>query len=98
MERRRLLLQEQIQLVVRELVAQEVLHLLRLLDLPLMIVQFLQRDVAAPLGRQNLALDLLDLDVEDLDLVNPFLEPARPARLRQIERRRSVRPCRRRYS
>ena len=55
------------------------------LDLPLMIVEFLQRDVAAPLGAQDLALDLLDLDVEDLDLMKPLLEPARPARLRQVE-------------
>src|SRR5262245_27835693 len=85
MERRRLFLQVQIELVVRELVAKEVLHVPRLLHLPLMIVEFLQRDVAASFGPENLALEAVNLDIEDLDLVNPLLEPARPARLREID-------------
>ena len=55
-QRGRLLLQEQVEVVVGELVAQEVEHLARLLDLPLVVVQLVQRLVAAPLGAEDLAV------------------------------------------
>ena len=50
-----------------------------------MIVEFLQRDVAAPFGPQDLALEAVNLNVEDLDLMDPLLEPARPTALRQVK-------------
>jgi hypothetical protein len=79
----RLLLQEQVQLVAGELVPQEVVHLARLLDLTLMVVELTQGDVAAALGGQDLPLDLLQLQVEHLHLMTPLLLTPLPGRLGQ---------------
>ena len=85
MQRRSFLLQVDIQLGGGELVAQEILHLGGVLDLPLMRVEILERFAAAALCGQDLALDLLDLDRQDVDLVVPFLQPPRPAGLGEFE-------------
>ncbi len=82
-QRRDLLLQEQIERVIRELVAQEVLHLRGLLLLLRQVVQLAQRGIALALRAQNLPLDLLDLDVEHGDLENPVGLAAIPSALGQ---------------
>ena len=56
-----------------------------MLDLLLLVVQVAQGSIAVPLRGQDLALDLLDLDADDLDLQLPFLAPAVPASLGETE-------------
>ena len=84
-ERRRLLLQEQIEVVSGELVAQEILHLGRLLDLAPVAVEVDEGLIASSLGTENLAFDLLNLDGQNLSLVRPFVETALPSGFRQIK-------------
>ena len=84
-QRRRFALQEQIKFVAGELVAEEILQLRGLLHLPVMAVDLSQHLVAAALGAENLAFDLLDLDRQDLGLMVPIDQPACPTRLRDIE-------------
>jgi hypothetical protein len=55
-------LQPEIQLGCSEFVAQEVQHLGRVLDLPLLVVELLHRLVAAPMRTLDLEFHLLDLD------------------------------------
>src|SRR5258708_15189006 len=71
MEGSGLLLQEQVQCVVGELITQEVLHLSRLLHLALVIIEFSQRNVSSPFGCKKLALNLLKLDSDDINLLPP---------------------------
>ena len=96
-ERQRLLLQEQVEVVRGELVAEEVLDLRRLLDLPLVAVQVVERLVAPPLGAEDLAFGLLDLDGQDLRLVVPLVQAAQPAGVGLVQARgrccRSRRSC-----
>ena len=82
MQRGGFLLQPQVQVGGGELVAQEVLHLGRVLDLPLLVVQFLQRLVPAPLRAEDLELDLLDLDRQHLHLVEPLVASGAASRPR----------------
>jgi hypothetical protein len=53
-----------------------------MLDLPLAVVQFPQRNMSAAVGGQFLTFELLDLDGDDIDLLLPVLKAAIPARLR----------------
>ena len=75
-ERQCLLLQEQVEVVRGELVPEEVLDLRRLLHLPAVAVQVGEGLVAAPLGAENLAFRLLDLDRQHLRLVVPLVQAA----------------------
>src|ERR1700720_2542074 len=81
----RLLLQKEVQIMRREFVAQEVQYFHRLFDLPLMNVQILQGLITPPLGAQNLALDLLDLDGENRDLMVPLIQAPLPAGFGQFQ-------------
>ena len=58
-----------------------------MLDLPLLVVEFLQRLVPAPVSAEDLQLGLLDLDRERLHLVHPLDGAALPARLRHVHPR-----------
>ena len=73
MNRSSFLLQEQITSVVGELVAQEIFNLLRLLRLLFEIIELSKSHIGSTFGRKNLALNLLDLDVEDNHLLDPVL-------------------------
>ena len=87
MERGGFLLEPEILLGRGKLVAQEIQHFARVLDLPLLIVELLHRLVAAPLRSQDLQLHLLDLDRQHQGLVEPVIGAALPARLGQVDGR-----------
>jgi hypothetical protein len=61
--------------VARGIVAQQAVHLNSVLDLALVVVELPRCNIAPVFGSENLALDLLDLDADDLDLVTPLVLP-----------------------
>lgn len=81
-QRCRLLLQEEVEIVIGEFVPHEALDFARMLDLPLAVVQFPQRNMSAAVGGQFLTFELLDLDGDGIDLLLPVLKAAIPGRLR----------------
>ena len=83
-EIRRLLLEEQLDRVICELVAQQVESLGCLLDLLLLDVELAERQIAPPFGSKNLQFSLLYLDIRNLYLVNPVLQPTIPTGFGQI--------------
>ena len=69
----------EVERVVGELVAHEVVDLACLLDLALLVVELAQCHVGAPIGAEDLAFESCDLEREDVGLMLPFGEPAVPA-------------------
>ena len=81
----RILLQEQVERVVRELIVQEIQHFRRLFHLLLVVIEFAKCGISSPLGGKDLAPYLLDFNGEYLNLEVPFLFAPVPACLRQIQ-------------
>ena len=66
------------------------MHFRRIFYLLLVIVKFTQSNITASLSRQNLTLNLLNLDSNNVNLVTPFLFAAFPTSTRQAKRRLRV--------
>src|SRR5579864_524569 len=89
------LLQEEVERVISEFITQEIQHFCGMFHLLLMVIELTQCGISSAFGCQNLALYLLDLDRENLDLELPFLQPSIPSRLCKVERcRRAGDLCR----
>ena len=85
MQVRRVFLQEEIEGVVGEFVAQGIEYFGSLFHRPLLHVDLPQDPLAPALGAENLQLCLLDLNIENFDLVDPILQTAVPTRFGEMQ-------------